>query len=424
MTRRRFLLAFAAIALLCPRSLASPTRLAGVDLGAKGARAVVVEFDPDAPSDPVKVLYRKATNPTAGLVSNGKLVPASLASAAEDLNQFVGVFTKDFGVKPGQIHLVGSSAFNHPDDRAALAKAVEEKTGIRMEFLTSAAEEARLTIDGLAILAARPRGLLVDVGSGNAKGGAPTPAGLQTFAVQFGSVSLVNRTREVLKDRPGSVRAALEGVRDAELIPAVRAAVANKPALAGASSVSLTGGIAFAVATLIHPEQADQSTVVLTLADFRKLTELVGTDPLRFPNVDPSIVTNPVARKRAEADLALLRSIYTPENLLAGATVVLAIGTELGLEGKPLVFTRDSQFSWIVGYLVPAAVKQANDAAQLTHAAPQPPEPQAVGQSRLIFGPPYPATAFPYPCYGYEAGMLPPRVLYGPSFPPVPCCWR
>ncbi len=398
----RVYVALAVAALLAPVAAAAPTRVAGCDAGSKGIRGVVLEYDPDAPAKGVSVLFSKVTNPTAGLTKDGKLVPAQVADAADDLAAFVKVFTDEYGVKRADIQLVGSAAFADPDSRAVLAEAVEKTTKLKMSFLSGDSEEARLTIEGLALLGKRSRGLVIDVGGGTSKGGIATGDGVTTFGLSFGSVSFANRVREAQKAKPGPFGEAAARVRDDELLPAVRKALAGKPLASPA--VAVTGGIAFACATLLHPDQAGAPTVTLTLADFRTLIDRLGRDPLKFPQVDTMKISDPTIRAKAEADVRTLRDIYNAENLLSGATVVLAIGDELKLDGKPLTFVRDAQYAWIVARLVPETVKKAVDKGvdkgvdKEKPVGPQPvaPPPMPPGGSLPPGGIVYPA----YPGYG------------------------
>lgn len=385
MTRTRFLFASLAAFFLLTPAAAAPVRVAGADVGSTGVRAVVLEFDPDAPGGPVRVLTKTDVVTTTGEFKGGELLPARIAETAADLGRLVDVFVAEYRVSPDRIHLVGSSALVGAANRDALVRAVEEKTRVRMTFLRTPEEEARLTARGLTVLAGRAGGLLIDVGGGNAKGVVDAAAGSVEFGVPFGTRSLATRAREVAKARNVAFAEAVAAVRDAELVPAVRAAVGGKPALAGRAAATLTGGIAYAAATLVHPARAADATVALTPADFRRLIELLGRDGPAFPAVDVSGIADPAVRKRAEADLRDVREKFPPENLYAGATVVLALGAELKLEDRPLTFVRAAHFAWIVGYLTrPGSVTPASDeekgpARPAAVGTPLPPEPLALG---------------------------------------------
>ncbi len=413
---------------------AAPVRVAGADIGSKGVRAVVVEYDPAAPMAPPSVLYRGVTNPNTGLVKDGKLVPGTIAETVDNLAEFVRVFTTVYGVPQDRIELVGSSALAALPDRATLATLVEEKTKVKMKFLTSVSEEARLAIAGLAVLGNRPRGLMLDFGSGNTKGGVITGTGLESFEVPYGTGSLITAVRKAEAEKKVPFREAFAGVRATELLPAARKALADKPALAGQTQVTIIGGITYAVATLTHPEQPDATTVTVTLADFRKLTDMLAKDPLQFPTIDLGSLPAEV-KKQAELNVTEVKALFNPEQLLAGCAVVLAVGDELKLDGKPLTFVRGAQYAWIVGYLTPAPPPSAPPPPSPPPSAPPPsapppssaPQPPAIptiqsvrppeplpmgvpyvyapwtetGYYLLPAGQPWPRSPYVYPGYGY-----------------------
>lgn len=433
-----------AVLLLAPGASAAETRVAGVDVGSKGIRGVVIAYDPDIPSAPVKVLFAKSTNPANGVLRNGMLVPAIVANTADDLAEFVRIFTTEYQVPANRIQIVGSSSLGALADRDTLAQAVEKKTQLRMTFLANPDEEVQHTIHGLAVLGNRPPGLLLDFGSGNAKGGAPAPSGLQTFGVPYGTVTLATKVRDLRIQKKLTFRDAITELRDAQLLPAVRAALSGKPALTSQSSVAVTGGIVYATATLIHPERATEPTVPLTLADFRALVAMLGKDPLQFPEVETKSIADPKVRAKAEADIAHVRTLFTPENLLAGATVVLTVGAELKLEGKELRFLRDAkpgtqsqtatgaQFAWIIGKLVPSPqtptppVPTPNPPTTPNQVATPvlPPEPVPLGVP-YIYAPGTPtgyyplAVARPYAYLSYYPTYAPPLNGWYPSSAPA-----
>jgi hypothetical protein len=337
--------------LTAPRGVAAPVRVAGTDIGSKGIRAVVIEYDDAVPNAPVKIVHTNSINPNLGALKDGMFVPDRIAEAADNLADIVNNFTTEHGVKKENIKLVGSSSLVKVTNRDELVKAVAEKTGITMTFLQDRTQETELEVAGLAILGKPAAGLLITVGNGNS--GAGADGSLTKFDIPLGTGTLADKATERQKaDDKLTFPEALAAARDMDLLPIVKAAVEANPSLVGKTPVTMIGGIGFAAAAVVHPEKAGDDTVALTLADFRKLIALVGKEPLAIPEVDLSVVPEAV-RKRAETDLRTVRDNFPPKSLLAGATLVIAIGDSLQLDEKPLTFIRNAQYAWIVGLLAP-----------------------------------------------------------------------
>ncbi|MCE9564371.1 MAG: hypothetical protein K8U57_20230 [Planctomycetes bacterium] len=418
---RFLILSIAFSALLISDAVAAPIRVAGTDIGSKGIRAVVVEFDPDVPNGPVKLLYSSSINPNLGALRDGMFLPERIAEAGDNIADIVEVFTKIYDVKPERIKLVGSSSLATVPNRDVLVKAVAEKTGLTMTFLKNRTEETELEVAGLTLLGKPTRGVVITVGNGNSGVGAEGSA--TKFEIPFGTGTLADKATEVEKAKKLSFTEAVATVRDSDLLPVIQAAAKNNPSLVGQTPVTVIGGIAFATAVVVHPEKAADAKVELTLDDFRKLIELLGKEEITLPT--PNLETLPEAvRKKAEADLRTVRDNFPAKSLFAGATLVIAVGESLKLEGKPLVFLRNAQYAWIVGYLAPKrvippqkkiepetpeTVKVPKPAENIIVEQKPPPEPLAMGVPYRVTPGGYIPLEAPRP-YGYFAPYTAPYV--------------
>lgn len=345
-------------ALLTSDGNAAPVKVAGADIGSKGIRPVVVEYDDAVPNGRVKVTTLPSINPNLGALKDGMFLPDRVAEAADNLAEVVERFAKEFEVKKENIKLVGSSSLTRVTNRDTLVKAVEEKTGITMTFLRDRTQETELEVAGLAVLGKPAQGLLITIGNGNSGAGADgTPT---KFEIPLGTGTLADKAGEIEKDKKVTFVEALAAARESDLLPVLRKAVEANPTLVGKTPVTAIGGISFATAAIVRPEKAGDDVVALTLADFRRLIELLGKETPTIPDVDLTAVPDG-ARKSAETDLRTVRDNFPPKTLLAGATLMVAIGESLQLEGKPLTFIRNAQYAWIVGLLAPKVKKKDPD---------------------------------------------------------------
>ena len=107
---------------------AAPARadvFAGVEVGAKGVKVVVLELTPADPPDLV-VKYSDSTN--VGLVAEvaktGRLDPKMIAAAATAVGKYAIAVRDKYGVPADRVYVVGSSGLFSPiEDKAEMVAA-------------------------------------------------------------------------------------------------------------------------------------------------------------------------------------------------------------------------------------------------------------------------------------------------------------
>jgi exopolyphosphatase/pppGpp-phosphohydrolase len=331
----------------------------GIEIGAKGVKATVIDARPTPDGLHVKVLLAGTHNATlvAGVASSGKFDPATLKDAARAVRRYAEEMEKRYKVPKENIYVVGSSGIFTPiatdaravaANRARLAKAVRETAGRSMDFIT-VEQEADLSILGIVPRKLLGTSLLIDIGSGNTKGGAWVKKGeFDHFGIPFGSVTFGERVKKDFgKDGPvkGSERLRREVVR-----PALKTALNDHPGLRKRNRVYLSGGACWALATFTRP--GDRSPyVALSAKDIDSYHKMLVSRPGEYPPPDLDAIRDPAARKEAEKDLARARKAFTPEQLLAGAEILKALSAEFELGGdKSMYFARNGYLGWILAY--------------------------------------------------------------------------
>lgn len=260
---------------------------------------------------------------------------------------------------------------DNPED---LIKAVRDKTGKSMVFL-DVESEVQLSIVGTIPQRYRTRNgawadnrgisMLLDVGSGNTKGGyqviRQVPTGeadydYVTVGIPKGTVSFTNEINQAAgeaADLPDFARKAKE-LSPASVRAALRKEMERKPGLVNRQRVYLTGGIVWAMTTLLHPE--DRRTFVpVTAEDIDSFYRQVTGDPqslqkLLNPNLTRRI-SNRQTRLEVEKELESVRNAFSPRNLIAGAEILKAVKNDFQLTGKRVRFARYGYLSWILSYV-------------------------------------------------------------------------
>jgi exopolyphosphatase/pppGpp-phosphohydrolase len=343
--------------LLCPTP-AQAVIHGGIEIGAKGVKATVIDAIPGKKQGlSVKILLSGTANTTlsAGIAADGKFDPKALLATAAAVKKYAEEMEKKYKVPSDNIYVVASSGIFSPIEkdvkavaarREELGKAIRTATGRTMDYI-NVQQESQLSIVGIIPRQYLDVALLIDIGSGNTKGGCRAgPKKYITFGVPYGSVTF----SELIKKRFGKDDSVKGGARAAAevLRPALRDAVKEHAGLAGRDRVYLSGGAVWAMATFTRPTDR-ASYVALTAKDVEAYHQMLTARPGEYPTPDLTSGTED-ARKAAEKDLKRIRGVFTPAQLLAGADILKALSSEFKLGEKKLYFPRNGYLGWILAY--------------------------------------------------------------------------
>lgn len=334
----------------------------GIEIGAKGVRVVAVETK--AGQD-LKVLMSGTQNTTlvGGLAKTGRFSPDALKETAAAVARFAEKLRKEHLLPDSRIHVVGSSglfsALAGKDDlirenRAALVAAVRESAKLPLAFL-DVTREAELSILSVVPLKHADTAVLLDIGSGNTKGGALDKSGrCITFGIPFGTVTFADAVRA--KSGKGDFAAAASALRGQLLTPAVKDQLRTQKGLAGRPRIYLGGGTVWALATLMRPQDRS-SAVALSARDISAFHELLVKNEAAVPAPDLSKIADTTVRQRARKEVEQVRKTFTREQLLAGTEILRALGEgfDFAAPDRQLVFARNGYLGWIIGYVAEKA---------------------------------------------------------------------
>ena len=354
-------LAFLAAAWLVLAGRSHAETYGGIEIGGKGVKATVVEVRRGPGGPEVRVLYSASKNTavTAGLAKTRRFDPAAVKATARAVATFAQLVQKAHELPPGRMHIVGSSGLFSAlrgdreaieQNRRALAEAVRAASGMPMGFI-NVEQESRLSIDGIIPPDQLNTAVLLDIGGGNTKGGCRTgPGRYVTFGVPFGSVTFADAARQNGKGETFADKA--EAARTALLQPALHKSIEGKDELLKRPSVYLSGGACWSLATLMKP--ADRGSYVrLTAEDIKAYRDLLRKANGKFPEVDLSAIKDEAVRKAAAKEIGKVRVVMKPEQLLAGAEILLALSEGMHLDkARQVSFVRHAQIGWLVAYLL------------------------------------------------------------------------
>ncbi len=227
-------------------------------------------------------------------------------------------------------------------------------------------EEARLSHLGIIPESKRFTTFLIDIGSGNTKGGY-FPTGnvkdFKLFQLTWGTKSTANATEKRMEDDKSiaNFNKQLSRVLASAVNTEVIYGVNSSGAYNLSDNIAFSGGIVWSVATLLFPELVDNSIVSVTFDDVLKFNEKLYTN---YPSLlDSAIVRNlkdsTLDKGAIAKEVKRVHQVFDQKSLLAGTGLLLKIMRQfVGIyETKQFFFVKNGQVGWISAYVDQSIVK-------------------------------------------------------------------
>jgi hypothetical protein len=337
----------------------------GIEVGSKGVKMSVVEISKSPQTTGNFNILKDST-------FNTDFISFTQSSFDNTLNSFTSFFklaNTEYKVPAKRIFTVISSGVKMQAEKdgkqewitnliTAFQKNVNDP-GRKVEVI-DVLQEARLSHLGIVPNAKRYNTFIIDIGSGNAKGGY-FPHGntseFRLFQVNFGTRSTFQAAEKTIGDDPSlanykrQLSRVLEGAENGEIIYAVN--------VSGAYSLSdnivCSGGIAWSIATLIYPELVNNSVVPVTYEEIEKFSNTLYTN---FKAVTPEElikrITDPTLDKEAILkEMKRVHSVFDQKQLMAGTGLLLKIMRQFKsvYETKQFFMVKTGQVGWISAYV-------------------------------------------------------------------------
>lgn len=338
---------------------------AGIEVGSKGVKMSMLELDKGAGDEgEFKILkdtsintdFISFTQPTyqATLNAMDKLyqvavtrhnIPASNVITAISSGVFIQAQKEDKKSWIDQLINAFKLMINEPDRKVPV---------ITVE------DEARLSHLGIVPANRRYNTFLIDIGSGNTKGGY-FPYGntkdFRLFQLTWGTKSTFNATDKMLGDDKGlenfnsQLSRVLSGAENNEIVYAVNAS----GAFPKSDNIAFSGGIAWAVANLIAPELNDNSVVGVTYDEVREFSEKLAQNPSLFSDyyIVKTLPENSGDTGKVGKDIRQVHKVFDQRSLLAGSGLLLKIMRQFDgvVERKKFYLVKNGPVGWISAYV-------------------------------------------------------------------------
>jgi hypothetical protein len=338
---------------------------AGIEVGSKGVKLSILEIGKNAKSSGAFNILKDSS-------VNTDFISFTQPSFQATLNVLYNLYStaiQDYKIPGDRVFTVVSSGVKvqaEKDGKTSWIKnlidsfKLKTKEPQRQVEVVDVLQEARLSHLGIVPEAKRYTTFLIDIGSGNTKGGYFRNGSLnqfKLFQLSWGTKSTANATEKRCEDDKTLVNfnrqlsRVLQAAENEEIIYAVNES-GSYPA---SDIIAISGGIAWSVATLLHPELIDNSIVPVTFNEVRSFSEKLYGDTAAF--TDKTIIKNLADKSLDNAAIAKeikrVHSVFDQRSLMAGTGLLLKIMRQFeGIyERKEFFLVKNGQVGWISAYV-------------------------------------------------------------------------
>lgn len=338
---------------------------AGIEVGSKGVKMSILEIGKNAQKENIFNILKDTS-------SNTDFISFTDPTYSATLNSFYNLYNTavtEYKIAPSKIYTVVSSGVKvqaEKSDKSAwitkltndFKKKVDDPS--REVAVIDVTDEARLSHMGIVPDERRYSTFLIDIGSGNTKGGF-FPNGdtktLRLFELSWGTKSVANATDKRSGDDKSlatfdkNLYRVLSGDAKNEIVYAVNV----RNAYNMSDYIAFSGGIAWSAATLMFPELIDNPVVPVTYEDMVKFNDRIMNN---YSSLSDVVITGTLTDKSADKDnitseVKRVNKVFDQKSLLAGTGLLLNIMRQFEgvYEKKQFYLVKNGQVGWISAYV-------------------------------------------------------------------------
>ncbi len=336
----------------------------GIEVGSKGVKLSMVEIGKNAQSNGAFNILKDSSVNTDFISFNDPTFAATL-------DAFCGLFNKaqkDYKIPSKRIFTTVSSGVKMQAEKDGRTDWVNRlvdsfKTRIneaeRQVEVVDVKKEAFLSHLGIVPESRRYTTFLIDIGSGNTKGGY-FPYGhtkdFYLFQLNWGTKSVANAVEKRLEEDKSlaayqrQLTRVLSQAENADIIYAVNASGAYPLS----DYIAFSGGAAWAAATLMKPELVDNAVISVTFEEVAKYYERLYINFSSYSESNLAKATSDVNEKAAIMKaVKTVHGVFDQRSLMSAAGLLLKIMRQFAsiYETKQFYLVKNGQVGWISAYV-------------------------------------------------------------------------
>ena len=338
---------------------------AGIEVGSKGVKMSMIELDKKAGEDGEFKILKDTSINTDFITFTQATYQATLAA----LNKLYEVAVKQNQIPVAHVFTAISSGVNIQAEKEDKKIWINQLINAfkfnnnepeRKVTVIDVVGEARLSHLGIVPEARRYNTFLIDIGSGNTKGGY-FPYGntkdFRLFQLTWGTKSTFNAVDKMLgedkslENYSSGLSRVLEGAEQNEIVYAVNAS----GSFPKSDNIAFSGGIAWAVATLIAPELNDNAVIGVTYNEVAEFSEKLFKNPSLYSDyyIVKTLPENSVDSEKLSKDVRQVNKVFDQRALLAGTGLLLKIMRQFDgvVERKKFYLVKNGAVGWISAYV-------------------------------------------------------------------------
>ena len=337
---------------------------AGLEVGSKGVKMSLLEIERNKQNTSFHIL--KDTTVNTDFIS---FTQSSYQATINALNSLYDVAVKQYRIPAANVFTAISSGVHIQAEKENKLNWIDQLANAykfnfnepeRKVTVVDVREEGRLSHLGIVPDSRRYNTFLIDIGSGNTKGGY-FPNGntddFKLFQLSWGTKSVTNATEKKL-DTDNSLEnygkqlsRVLSVAENTEIIYAIN----ESGSFPMSDNVAFSGGIAWSIATIMYPELIDNSVVPVSYEDVVNFSERLATNFNTLADYYLAKVQNdPMFNKDViNKEVKRVFGVFDQRALMAGTGLLLKIMRQFQsvTERKNFYLVKNGSVGWISAFV-------------------------------------------------------------------------
>jgi hypothetical protein len=339
----------------------------GIEISHDGVAAAVLRVSKNGEEPEIKLAHSEVIRLPLWRKINGAYDPQTSINAAIAVSKALDRLQQQYRVPAKHLYLIGSNRLgaDHPED---LVTTIKNATGLTLSFLDEMTEiqlrvsgtVPKVGKEGDVTIDSRHTSALLHIGNVSSQAGyeimkylANSGPGSDYVGVEI-PYGVISYTNEIIRatgtgDQYAFARE-IKASSASNFRQALRKELERHPGMLYRKRFFLTGNLAWAMATLMYPEDR-QPYVQVTYSGIAQFADRLARSPKEVVFQNLSFIRDRRVRQQVEQEIEEIKATFTPQQLIAGAEMLKAAAEELKWKEKTIVFAKFGNVSGIVTYV-------------------------------------------------------------------------